>query len=214
MTKYKIIENFLNHSDCKNLIKDAENTFDNIGNRQILNNNRELTQSTSIKFRALLNNSKTWQELNKKISSQQFFDKCMNDLKDYDNKFITTNFFSPKAISSQYEKYKELQLKKVGFLSSFSLLKILSFRFYLFLNRILKYKFTNKNYVELIYDYSKAQNGYKREIHRDSDARTLIFLIYLNNLSQEATGGSLLIHEYINKNKKIFPLSLVRKIVS
>jgi len=205
MTKYKIIENFLNPSDCKNLIKDAENTFDNIGNRQILNNNRELTQSTSIKFRALLNNSKTWQELNKKISSQQFFDKCMNDLKDYDNKFITTNFFSPKAISSQYEKYKELQLKKVGFLSSFSLLKILSFRFYLFLKRILKYKFTNKNYVELIYDYSKAQNGYKREIHRDSDARTLIFLIYLNNLSQEATGGSLLIHEYINKNKKNIP---------
>ncbi len=205
MIKYKIIENFLNSSDCKNLINEAENIFDKIGSRQIINNNRELTQSTSIKFKTLLKNSKIWKDFNQKISSQEFFDKCMHDLKDYENKFSITSFFSPKAISSKYEKYKELQLKKVGFLSSFSLLKILSFRFYLFLKRIIKYKFTNKNYVELIYDYSKAQNGYKREIHRDSDARTLIFLIYLNNLSQEATGGSLLIHEYINKNKKNIP---------
>ena len=205
MTKYKIIENFLNPSDCKNLIKDAEDTFDNIGNRQILNNNRELTQSTSIKFRALLNNSKTWRELNKKISSQQFFDKCMNDLQNYDNKFIITNFFSPYFITPQYKKYKELQHKKIGFLSTISILKILGFRFYIFLKRIFKFKFTNKNYVELIYDYSKAQNGYKREIHRDSDARTLIFLIYLNNLSQNAKGGSLLIHEYNKTNKKNIP---------
>jgi hypothetical protein len=205
MKKYKIIDNFLNSLDCKNLINDAENIFDKIGSRQILNNNRELTQSTSIKFKTLLKNSKVWKDFNQKISSQEFFDKCMHDLKDYENKFSITSFFSPNAISSQHEKYKELQLKKVGFLSSFSLLKILSFRFYLFLKRILKYKFTNKNYVELIYDYSKAQNGYKREIHRDSDARTLIFLIYLNNLSQEATGGSLLIHEYINKNKRNIP---------
>ena len=51
--------------------------------------------------------------------------------------FSITSFFSPNAISSQYEKYKELQLKRVGFLSAISLIKILSFRFYLFLKRIL-----------------------------------------------------------------------------
>ena len=78
MIKYKIIENFLNSSDCKNLINDAENIFNNIGSREILNNNRELTQSTSIKFRTLLKNSKIWTDLNQKISSQEFFDRCMH----------------------------------------------------------------------------------------------------------------------------------------
>ena len=33
----------------------------------------------------------------------------------------------------------------------------------------------------------------------------MIFLIYLNNLSQEAKGGSLLIHEFVNKNKTNIP---------
>ena len=36
MIKYKIIEKFLNSSDCKNLINDAENIFNNIGSREIL----------------------------------------------------------------------------------------------------------------------------------------------------------------------------------
>ena len=58
-----------------------------------------------------------------------------------------------------------------------------------------------KNYLELLYDYSKAQNGYSREVHRDSDSRTLVFLIYLNSLSADAKGGSLILHEYKDKTK-------------
>ena len=45
--------------------------------------------------------------------------------------------------------------------------------------------------MELLYDYSISPNGYFREIHRDSDARTIVFLIYLNDLSSEGTGGDL-----------------------
>ena len=135
MIKYKIIENFLKPSDCKNLINDAENIFNDIGNREILNNNRELTQSTSLNFRTLLNNSKIWRDLDEKISSQEFFDKCMNDLKDYENKFIITRFFSPNSTSSKYEKYKKLQLKKVGFLPTISILKILCFRIFIFFKK-------------------------------------------------------------------------------
>ena len=202
MIKYKIIDNFLNSNECQNLIDDAENILNKIGSRQILNNNREITQSTSIKFRKLLSYSENWRQFNNKISSQDFFDKCMENLGINDLKFYITNFFDPKEISVEYLKYKEFQQKKIGYLSSLSIIKILIFRVYLYLKRILKYKFSRKKYLELIYDYSKAQNGYKREIHRDSDSRTLVFLIYLNNLSEEAKGGSLLIHQFLDKNKK------------
>ena len=62
--------------------------------------------------------------------------------------------------------------------------------------RVLKYKFRFDNYVELLYDYSKSPNGYKREIHRDSDSRTIVFLLYLNILDESATGGDLTLYKY------------------
>ena len=58
--------------------------------------------------------------------------------------------------------------------------------------------------VELLYDYSTALNGYKREIHRDSDNRVIVFLLYLNSISKEAKGGSLDIYKLKDKNNKEF----------
>ena len=58
--------------------------------------------------------------------------------------------------------------------------------------------------VELLYDYSTALNGYRREIHRDSDNRLIVFLLYLNPISKEATGGSLDIYKLKDKNKTSF----------
>ncbi len=50
---------------------------------------------------------------------------------------------------------------------------------------------TGKKPIELLYDYSTAADGYSREIHRDSDSRRVVFLLYLNGLSGEAEGGTL-----------------------
>ena len=72
MIKFKIIENFLTPDDCKNLINDAETLFNKIGDRQVLNNNRETIQSTSLKFQRLLDESKYWNKLNINISSKIF----------------------------------------------------------------------------------------------------------------------------------------------
>ena len=59
--------------------------------------------------------------------------------------------------------------------------------------------------VELLYDTdSTALNGYRREIHRDSDNRLIVFLLYLNPISKEATGGSLDIYKLKDKNKTSF----------
>ena len=41
------------------------------------------------------------------------------------------------------------------------------------------------------------------EIHRDSDSRTIVFLLYLNKLTEGASGGELCLHKYKQKNSKI-----------
>ena len=112
MIKFKIIENFLTPEDCKNLINDAETLFNKIGDRQVLNNNRETIQSTSLKFQRLLDESKYWNKLNINISSQKFFDECLSQLNEPDDNFVVTNFFSPKNISEFHKKYKTLSIKK------------------------------------------------------------------------------------------------------
>ena len=77
------------------------------------------------------------------------------------------------------------------------------FKLYRTLTRYLKFYFSSKNYIELIYDYSKSPNGYKREIHRDSDSRTIVFLIYLNRLSDKGEGGNLRLYKYSKELQKI-----------
>ena len=77
------------------------------------------------------------------------------------------------------------------------------YKFFRFIIRKIKYSFSIKQYVELLYDFSKSPNGYKREIHRDSDSRTIVFLIYLNELDNKGSGGDLNLHQYKNLHSKI-----------
>tara|TARA_B110000483_G_C18201926_1_gene545640 strand:+ start:2593 stop:3270 length:678 start_codon:yes stop_codon:yes gene_type:complete len=214
MIKYKIIDNFLSSKECENLINDAEKTLNNSGNRQELNNNREITSSTSIEFYKILSNSINWKRVNSKLSSQQFLDDCFKKLNENSKKFILTNFYSLNNLNKLRKKFKELQNKKVGFLTTFALIKIIFYRLYLSSYKFLKYKLTSKFFVELIYDYSKAKNGYKREIHRDSDSRTLIFLLYLNDLDPDTKGGSLNMYEYLDKKKKIYHQDPIQRIAN
>ncbi len=43
--------------------------------------------------------------------------------------------------------------------------------------------------------------GYVREIHRDSDARHVVFLLYLNDFPEKGEGGELNLFEYTGKRK-------------
>ena len=42
-----------------------------------------------------------------------------------------------------------------------------------------------------------------KEIHRDSDSRTIVFLLYLNKLSDQGEGGDLELYKYNNNQNKI-----------
>ncbi len=200
--KYNIVDNFLEQNECTKLVQEVteflkqEDMID-------VQNKRKLLPSTSLQFLRLINLSGNWKKLHDKLNSQSFLDFIINKLNIEKKTFLKTDFFFEKNPSETLAKYKNLGQKKVILINNKSLLKYLIYRSYRYLKRLFKYKFTYKNYVELIYDYSISSNGYKREIHRDSDSRTFVFLLYLNQLGNEGEGGELEFYKYNRENNKI-----------
>ena len=60
-----------------------------------------------------------------------------------------------------------------------------------------------KDAVELLIDFSIATKGYKREIHRDSDLRKYVFILFLNAIDD--SGGNFEIYRLKNKTKRYKP---------
>ncbi len=198
---FKILENFLDSEFCKSLIDDA-NTFSKDDHISVLNN-RLLLPSSSLSFLNLLNKSTSWKKLHEKLNSQIFLDTLLEELNIDKKKFTVTNFFFNYKPSVFQKKYKYLNSKNISTIGNINLFFYILYKFYRFVTRKMKYSFSFKNYVELLYDFSKSPNGYKREIHRDSDSRTIVFLIYLNQLDHNGSGGDLNLHQYKNLYSKI-----------
>lgn len=192
---YKIIDNFLDKKTCEELIKDA-NLFSDSHIEAL--NKRMLLMSTSLRYQNLLNKSPAWNKLHLKINSNTFLNFALENL-EIKKKFEITNFYNTKKPSSLLKRFKDLNNKSLSIIGNLNLIFYLFYKFYRNIVRNFKYKFTFKSYVELLYDYSKSPNGYKREIHRDSDARTIVFLLYLNDLSKDSSGGNLEIYRYLKK---------------
>jgi len=201
--KYKIIKNFLNNKQTEELIKDAEINSDTLKYQKIHNNRLFLTCSNS-EFHNLCKKSIVWNELEKKFASEDFFKFCCDSLNiDYKN-FIIQNHFKNSKNNKLDKIMKYLSSKQLKILNASTIIKFLIVR--LFNRTLRKIKFSKlffpfKKPVELLYDYSVAGNGYMREIHRDSDNRIIVFLLYLNSLESGAKGGNLEIFKLKNNIK-------------
>ena len=198
---YKILENFLKKEFCESLINDA-NTFSKNDHISVLNN-RLILPSSSLSFLNLLKKSFAWQKLHTRLNSQIFLDTLLDELDLNKKDFTVTNFFFNENPNTLQKKYKHLNSKNISTIGNINLSFYIFYKFYRFLIRKIKYTFSVKNYVELLYDFSKSPNGYKREIHRDSDSRTIVFLIYLNELKDNGSGGDLKLHQYKNSSSKV-----------
>ncbi|WP_320675091.1 2OG-Fe(II) oxygenase [Prochlorococcus sp. MIT 1341] len=67
-----------------------------------------------------------------------------------------------------------------------------------------------------LFDYSNANSGYTREIHRDSDSRVFVLLLYLNYLEDSTEGGTLDVYEPLQSLSKYppqIPQSKAKKIL-
>jgi len=199
--KYKIINNFLSDSFCDQLISDA-NKYSKDDHVEVLNY-RKLLTSTSLSFINLLKKSDSWHKLHNRLNSQNFLNDVIKYLDLKDQNYTVTNFFFEENPSKFLKQYKSTNKKVLSNVGSLNLIFYQYFKLYRTLIRYFKFYFSSKNYIELLYDYSKSPNGYKREIHRDSDSRTIVFLIYLNKLSDKGEGGNLRLYKYTGGIEKI-----------
>ena len=205
MIKYKVIENFINENECKELIEDAGKFLEIKSEREIINNNRQMIISTSVTYNELLKNAKNWETLHDKINSHQFYEECLKTFNLDINQYELKNFFFKKELGDIEKKYKNLVNRKFSYLETGTLLKLLLFRTYKQILFKIKFLFKKKINLELLFDFSISQKGYKREIHRDSDSRVIVFLLYLNSFKNKGEGGDLNLHELVNNDKKNIP---------
>ena len=216
--KYFVIDNFIEKDVCNHLIQDA-NQYTKLSKLLTVNINRQALFSSSLEFGSLIEKSHHWQNFSKKINSNDFLNFCKKKLDINENLFLT-NFFKIKNPTKIEKLYKTISSEKIKSAGTHTLAKYLAFRLYRDLLRKIKFSkiFNLKRIpVELLYDYSKAGNGYFREIHRDSDSRVIVFLLYLNSISNEAKGGTLDIFklkEGENKNVAQPDRSMCEKIES
>ena len=190
--KYFIIDDFIEKNLCDHLIQDAKTMVQDKGFVNI-NVNRKHLVSSSLEFGSLVENSSHWKTLTDKIDSDSFLSFCKTKL-DINEKMYLTNFFKIKSPSDSDISFKSLSNQKVKSISTSALVKYSFYRLYKNLLRKIKFSkmfFSKKLPVELLYDYSIAGDGYFREIHRDSDSRMIVFLLYLSSLPNETKGGSL-----------------------
>lgn len=203
--KYFVVENFTDHEDCKKLINDAKKLTNN-SNFYKYHGNREDLASSSLAYNQLLLESTNWKNLAKKLNSKEFFETCCNKLGLDSDKFYIKDFFKLNSPTLNQKRYKMMSNLKVNLISNKSLLKYLAYRFYRDLLRKIKFsKLFNisKKPLELLYNYAKAGNGYSREIHRDSDSRLIVFILYLNELSENGKGGTLDFYKLIKEDKNL-----------
>ena len=198
---YKVIDDFLNEKLCKDLIIDANLYCRNVHTKVL--NQRLLLPSTSLAFIELLKKSGHWKDLHNQINSKDFLEKLSKLCDIRENTFSITNYFFNYSPGFFLKKYKEINSRVASTIGNKNLIFYIFFKIYRYFLRVLKFKFSLKNYTELLYDYSKSPNGYHREIHRDSDSRTIVFLLYLNSLSVDATGGELKLFKYKKEEEKI-----------
>lgn len=203
--KYFIIDNFIDKKLCSKLIKvcDANILSKNINK---IHGGRQFLSSTSLEFNNLIENSKDWRDLEHRINSFEFLNFCLKKLDLTENNYSLVNFFKSRKLSFFQKLYKKYNSKNIGSISTKNLLIYSLMRFYRDILRKIKFSkifCINKSVVELLFDYSKAGNGYSRKIHRDSDSRLIVFLIYLNSptLTDSYEGGDLDIYRLINGEK-------------
>jgi len=208
MFKYKVVDKFITPEECRRLISDFESFTPASSFRW--HGGRKLIPNTSDEYKQLLEKSKSWKRLTDRINSSHFIKDIMTYLEIDSNKYIFFPFlYKFSRLFGKFTKRASMPVRNNNVLFlSFWILYSLSIKACIFL--VSKFlKIFNRNIGELLFDASSARNGYSREIHRDSDSRVFVFLLYLNSpLDNNCQGGDLLIHKLIEPDKDPKPQPL------
>ena len=196
---YKIKKDYISTELCQTLSDDfasltASDTIRFHGGRKLIPN-------TSVEFAELTAKSKAWRDLSKELCSEGFSQLILDESKISGSKIKTTNYFSYLA-----SIFPGLRKRSLGIIRNANPLFLIYWAFYSVIVRAsavlyaFLYRLIGYELAELLYDASSASNGYSREIHRDSDSRIYVFLLYLNEIAStdSSSGGELCIHKFSN----------------
>ena len=218
-----IIDNFIDIQEGEKLIIDGENFIKSESNdNNVVHGGRTLIPFSSDKFKRLTKISKPWDDFYKKFKDESlnFFKEELNNIENLSEVSInsinelkltklkeTENYkllkkFNLKKLDKIYNNLLE---KKIGSIPPSKLFALSIFRLFdknwRQLNALIQYLFGEKPLLPL-FDYSFSSNGYGREIHRDSDNRLIVVLLYLNNLGESTFGGELEIYKLKESAKR------------
>ena len=189
-----IIDDFLPDEMVDEVIDNAIAQFDD--DTPVYSGNRKLIPNTSPVFQTLMGESSAWKILHRYLASQEFFNEVMDNFYKNDTAFykkvvgqhdiLVKNLIKKQKNSNFYQKLRSIRFRRVD---QCSLKGIIAFKIFSVLEavkfkcRVVISEFVNqKKIAQMLFDLSLAGNGYKREIHRDSDNRVFVFILYLSEL--------------------------------
>ena len=194
---FLIWPNFIDNITCEKLIADAE-IFTTGPRSPLVMGGRSIMASTSSQFQNLESSSPVWSSLVTLIQSKKLSDR-ISGLLGNDTKYVNSPVFTvrSKVLSKLVKRARTSIQQTLLTTSSLKQVGVLLVLRALFAMRrlILGYGWRLRGRVayELLFDYSIGTLGYEREIHRDSDSRDIVFLLYLNSTAP-ADGGVLQLH--------------------
>ena len=216
-----VIDDFISKDLCEQLIKDSDDLAkDNI---IICNRGRRTITWKSALFRDIKKKSTAWRTLEKELPKKAFhiFKKQITG-KSYNSLFykqwlkgksirirsdlysLSSKLFSKNQFI-RYKKSLEIDCKshRNNRLIIFGLIGIIDALYRNILATIdwIKGSFN----LTPLFHYSISNIGYSREIHRDSDSRAFVILLYLNNLEDDTEGGTLEIFKHLETPTKYPP---------
>tara|TARA_B100000315_G_scaffold104422_1_gene95795 strand:- start:573 stop:1529 length:957 start_codon:yes stop_codon:yes gene_type:complete len=194
------IDDFLPENIFTEIESQARDLTEN--STSIFHGNRKYVMTTSYDFKEFLKKSSAWSEFFSKFSSQESFDRLIEIFKEINPEFFQENFLPHKVkmkriiypdtlpLFRKISKFKDLSLKQC----SVKLISAYLIR-YIFRKIQFELKVTANSLFstpgQLLADISMANNGYAREIHRDSDNKMMVFLLYMSPLAEGGEGGEL-----------------------
>ena len=215
---YFIIDNFLSEDICRELIKDTSK-LEESNYIKTHGDKRMMLASSSFDYKNLLNNSENWKKFDEKINSNSFLEMILKKLSINKNFYLTSFFSNYSTTSKNHTSFKKLGLLQLRNINILSLIKYLIYKIYRSIQRFFKFyliSLIKGQPIEFLYDFSKAVNGYENKIHRHTDSRVLIVLIYLKYLEDNSKGGNLKIYKNTIKTNDYYPdpknLELVEEI--
>lgn len=188
-----VVDDWIDADTCRRLMEDGDASCPTSSGRTF-HGGRHYIPNTTEDWRTLVDGSEAWRDLEARLSSPEFLGWIVNRLDgdDVDPDLTPARVYSGRRTPVERLLRGDDRLDVVG--PCRKLARRLH-HLQLGLRRRAVYRWhrlvARRTVVELLCDYSRATDGYGRVVHRDSDMRRYVFLLYLNDLDEGGSGGDL-----------------------